>query len=378
MKHGFFLLYSVVLLCFSVFSYLFIDPNLLYFKNFYSGFFAEQRIITTSLYIFFLFIFFLFYLVILWMIYKHKVQKRQLFWIIGATVGILFFSYPAILSYDIFNYITTAKVAFFYHENPYVVMPIEFIDEPFLSFTHAANKLALYAPFWIILTGMPYLLSFGNFIFLLFGFKLLVSVFYVATIVLLWKMTKNSFSVAVFALNPLVIIETVVSGHNDIVMMFFVLLSFYLLKQGKMALGLLAISMSIFIKYATIILLPIFFYVAWIIVRKQNINWDTIFRVCAGAMFFVFLLSPLREEIYPWYAIWFLLFLPLIPIRKLFFYIFIAFSLGLLLRYVPFMLFGTYIGQTPLIKTIVTFSFPIFVFLYLLFKRKLWVKTFFQ
>lgn len=370
MKFGL-LLYFGLLLCVSFFSYTFIDPNLFYFKNLYTGIFIQHRIIVTSFYIFFLFLFFLFYFFFLWKVYRNKVQPYEFFWVIAIAVGILFFSYPAMLSYDIFNYITTAKVAFFYHENPYVVMPIDFIGEPFLSFTHAANKLALYAPFWILLTGIPYLFSFGNFIFLLFGFKLLISSFYIATIVLLWKMTKNYFPVAVFALNPLVIIETLVSSHNDIVMMFFALLSFYVLKQKKMALGLVAISMSIFIKYATVVLLPIFFYVAWKIVRKQNINWDTTFSVCAGVMFFMFLLSPIREEIYPWYAIWFIGFIPLLPTKKFVLIASIILSFSLSLRYVPYMLLGTYLFPTPILKNVISFV-PIFLFsIYYVLKKKI-------
>lgn len=371
MKYWFFLFYFSTLLFFSLFTYSFVDPNLFYFKNLYTGFSTEHRTIATSVYVLFVFLFFLLYFLFLWMVYKQKVQKNELFWIIGGTVAILIFSYPAMLSYDIFNYITTAKVTFFYHENPYIIMPIEFIGEPFLSFTRAANKIALYGPFWILLTGIPFFLSFGNFIFMLLSFKFFVSVFYIAIVMLLWKMTKNVYSVAVFALNPLVIIETLVSGHNDIVMMFFAVLSFYFVKRSKFVLGIMAIILSIFIKYATIVLLPILLYVVWKIIREQKLRWDSIFTACIWSMFFVFLLSPLREEIYSWYAVWYLVFIPLIYERKVILYTSMIFSFGLMLRYVPYMFFGTYLSPTPLLKNIFS-NLPPFLFLiYYVFKKKI-------
>src|SRR5260221_3326430 len=115
------------------------------------------------------------------------------------------------LSYDIFNYIATAKVLFLYHENPYIIMPIEFLGDPFLLFMHAANKLALYGPFWIIMTGIPFLFSVKNFILSLLLFKLFVASFYFGTILFFNKLAKNLLSIFVFGLNPLVIIETSVS-----------------------------------------------------------------------------------------------------------------------------------------------------------------------
>ena len=165
------------------------------------------------------------------LINKKKIVFKDLRFLIFITIVILFFSYPGMLSFDIFNYIVTAKVLFFYHENPYIIMPIEFVGDPLLSFTHAANKISLYGASWILITAIPYFVGIGNFLLTLFSFKLFVSMFYLGTVFLIWKISKNLISVALFSLNPLVIIETLVSGHNDIVMVFFSLFSFYILMK---------------------------------------------------------------------------------------------------------------------------------------------------
>lgn len=371
MKKFIIILYSVFLLLFTIFSYFFVDPNLSYLKNIYSDFAFTNRSLSTIFYIFFIFLFFIFYGIFLRLGIKKKLSIREIFLLVFITSGILSFSYPAMLSYDIFNYLATSKVLFFYHENPYIVMPIELTGEPLLSFIHAANKIALYGPVWVILTGIPYFLGFGNFIINLFLLKFLAGIFYLSTVFIVWKMSKSVISVVLFALNPLIIIETLVSGHNDIVMVFLVLLSFFLLAEKKILLGVLFFALSIFIKYTTIILLPIFLLMLWKAIRKKEFHLQDIFYASSLLMLIAFLLSPIREEIYPWYAIWFISFSFLIPNKKILLYASVAFSFSLLLRYTPYMLTGTYAGQTPFIKEIISFIFPIVALVYYGFKKKI-------
>ncbi|OIP58204.1 MAG: hypothetical protein COX79_00025 [Candidatus Levybacteria bacterium CG_4_10_14_0_2_um_filter_36_16] len=354
--------YCCLLFFFSFFSYLFIDPGLLYLRNFYTGFFSENRLVVIILYTLFICLFFLTYYLFIKLVRSEKLPLKQIFLLIVANVSILLFSYPAILSFDIFNYIATAKVAFFYHENPYIVMPYEFIGDPLLLFMHAANKVALYAPFWTLLSAIPHLLGFNNFLITLFNLKFFISLFYVAGAFLVWKISKNIYSVVLFALNPLIVIETLVSSHNDIVMMFFALCAFFFAFKKKFILALLFLFFSIFIKYATIVLLPIFIYMLIKYKSGEKIDQQNIFLIAAFLMFIVFLFSFLREEIYPWYAIWFLTFISFLPKKKNLVVLSTALSFGLLLRYVPFMFLGTYFGLTPLIKVCVT-VIPVFIVL---------------
>lgn len=279
------------------------------------------------------------------------------------------FSYSAMLSSDIFNYLTTAKVLFTYQENPYIVMPIEFIGDPNLLFTHAANKIALYGPVWIALSGVPYYLGFGNVLLVLLNFKILAIFFYLGLIWIIHKLTKNDLPVILFALNPLVIIEVLIGNHNDVVMMFMTLFAFFLLKRKKILLACLFLIFSILIKYATIFLLPIFIMIAYKIYKNEKIDWDKTYLYSWFFMIIIFFLSALRVEIYPWYAIWFLVFAFLIPQNKIVLYSSLAISFGLLFRYVPFMLLGTHFGITPLFKTTVTFLPLLLVAVYVYFKK---------
>lgn len=378
MKKIIFFLYPAFLSLFTIFSYVFVDSNLAYLKNFHSDFSFSNRLLTTIFYVSSVIIFFIFYAFFIYLGVKKKINLKELFMLLGMTVIILFFSYPAMLSYDIFNYLATSKVLFFYRENPYIIMPIEFLGDPLLAFTHAANKTALYGPFWVLLTGVPYSLGFGNFIITLFSFKIFIVIFYLFTNLLIWKITKSIFSVILFSLNPLIIIETLVSGHNDIVMIFLTFLSFFLLMQKKIFLGILFFILSVLIKYATVFLFPIFLYVIWKLIKNKVIDWTKVYFSSSLLMLIAFFLSPIREEIYPWYAIWFLSFSFLIPSKEILIYISEAFSFGLLFRYVPFMLSGTHAGLTPFIKSVITFLPPFLVGLYLIIKKKIWEKISFR
>lgn len=367
-------LFYIVILAFIGFSYLFIDSNLIYLNFLYSDFFFRERLTVAIMYIAFVLCFYVFYL---YFLIKEQNSKKLSLKLLCAPL-LLVFSYPAVLSYDIFNYIFTAKVLFFYHENPFIVMPIEFVGDPLLLFTRAANKLALYGPAWVLITGISYLFGMGNFILTMFSFKLFVLFFYLGTSWLIWKITKNKTSVYFFALNPLVFIETLVSGHNDIVMIFFALLTFYLVEKKKVVLSIISLLVSFGIKYATIFLIPAYLFSLINRYKGKSYKETNVYVYSFTAMIIIFFLSYLREEIYPWYAIWFLSFASLCIKNSFIKYFSIILSVSLLFRYVPYMLLGTYAGVTPFVRSFVTFApITLFVIIFVLY-RYVWQKNLFR
>jgi hypothetical protein len=85
------------------------------------------------------------------------------------------------------------------------------------------------------------------------------------------------------------------------------------------------------------------------------------------ALFGVFLLSPIREEMYPWYAIWWIACVAFIPIkRRDFLHTAVCWlTLGLMLRYVPWIATREYGGMVPRIREILTWiPFCMYLFWY--------------
>lgn len=361
--------YIILIFSFVIFSYTLLNPDISYLSFLKTN--IVDKSISAYVYAFFVFVFSGFYILVL-----RKREKMKLTFLkkIVLISSLLIFSYPAMLSYDIFNYFATAKVTFFYFENPYVVMPIEFIGDPLLDFMHAANKTALYGPVWILLTGIPFLGGFGNFIPVIYLLKILILVFYLLTSALLWRITKDVYAVLLFSLHPLVLIETLVSSHNDIVMMFFAVFAFYLLSKKRVFLAILFLTLSVLIKFATLFLLPVFLYALVKTVRGMHLDWTKVYKYSFFSMLTIFFLSPLREEIYPWYAVWFLIFLPLMKISSAFRAVIIVFSVSLLFRYLPFLLTGTHFGITPPLKWTITFLPVAIAILYFFIVRK-WQKV---
>ncbi|MEK7572812.1 MAG: hypothetical protein AAB531_00150 [Patescibacteria group bacterium] len=337
-------------------------------KNLYTGFSLNFREMTTFIYLLLISAFFVLYILLLKNVnfFSKKIKANSKLFIFFLVPLI---AYPAILSFDLFNYIATAKILFYYHENPYIIMPIEFINDPVLLFTRAANKVALYGPGWIAISGIPYLLSFGKYILSIYIFKFFISLFYIGAGMLIWKITRSLFSVLLFMASPLIIVETLVSGHNDIVMMFFALLSFYFLRNKRIYFAIFFLLVSILIKYITIFLIPIFIITIIFIYQNKKIDWKNVYFICFLSMLLIFLLAFFREEIYPWYAIWPFSFLVLSPNHKVFLYSFISLTFGLMLSYSSYMYSGSYFGLSHAIRMLFIF-FPVVVFfLYYAFRK---------
>ena len=367
------IIYIVFLLFLSVFSWSFVGNNFPFFeKNYLFDFVHRIRWLPGTLYCAVIVIFFLFYFIFLYKAKRRKFQSKYIWKMIFLTVVMLIFSFPA-FSYDIFNYIATAKVTFLYRENPYVVMPIEIPNEPLLSFMNAANKTALYGPSWLLLTYIPLKLGLNNLLLTIYTFKGFMIFFYLALCFVIWKLSHKSVTALVFfALNPLVIIETLVSSHNDVVMMFFVLTSLYFFKRKQIGFSMVFYIFSIFIKFATVFLFPVYLYILYTeFYRKKVVTWEKIWFWSSVLMFMIFFLSPIREEIYSWYLIWPLSFVVLIQRQQLLRAITLGLSFGLLFRFAPFLFTLSWGGKTPLIKEIVTFIPPILFGIYYGVRKKI-------
>lgn len=366
--------YIIFILLFTIFSFTFFNTDIVNFPFLQFSVFSN-RLLVGGTYTLFILLFIGYFVYFLNFFSVKKNSRRVPFIKVVAISSLLVFSFPGMLSYDIFNYIASAKVTFFYKENPYVIMPIAFSGEPLLTFMHAANKTALYGPSWILLTYIPHALGLGYFFLTLYMFKLYVFVFYLLTVLLLYRMTKDIFRVGLFALCPLVLIETFVSGHNDIVMMFFAVMSFFMLEKKQIAPAILFLTISILIKFATMFLLPVFLLVVFKIITGKMISWKKMYLYSMTSMLCIFLLSSFREEIYPWYAIWFLVFLPLVEISKRIKVIVFIFTFSLLFRYVPYIVTLNHFGLTPYLKMIVTFI-PVLIVISYYYSKRLWQKVF--
>ena len=142
-----------------------------------------------------------------------------------------------------------------------------------------------------------------------------------------------------YAINPLILIESLVSPHNEVVMLTLVLLSIYLLVLSKKFFSLILLALSVSIKYFSVVLLPIYLLVG-------SDNWGQIFK--AGFYLWLFSLIPavILREPYSWYIVPVIGLAALCQSSKFIPKFSLALSAATLLRYWPFIYLGEYSSLT--------------------------------
>ncbi len=327
-----------------------------------------QRTFSTVIYLCILVLLYSLYGVVLRKIRTGAVTVHGLWKIVFCICLVLVLSYPA-FSYDMFNYMFTAKTVLVYHKNPYEVMPMQFASiDPWVGVMRWIHLPSAYTPLWIALSLPAYFFGFGTFLLILWNLKIAAAVFYLLAVKGIYTVLKNVepdnalVGMAVFALNPLIIIESLVSGHNDIIMMAIAIWSMvFFIRKKQYVLSWFLLALSVGMKLMTIFLIPSF-----------ALRWKRSIALAGMALGFVLVI--LNREVLPWYFVWIMPFVALMPRRGNITMVAGAFSLGLLLRYAPFLYYGHWNDPVPTIKWWVA-TLPILAScLIVLFQSKLFLR----
>ena len=322
----------------------------------YVGYF--NRPLSTYLYIFLMVALFSFYLYFLIRSYVGKLHKKFVWTLVGSVAVIFAFSYNA-FSYDLFNYIFDAKIITQYQQNPYEHKALDYAGDPMLSFMRWTHRVYPYGPGWLTLTTPLSFVGLQIFLPTFFLFKFLMaasfvgSVYFIGKILQKIKPERELFGIVFFALNPLVLIEALVSAHLDIVMIFFGLWAFYLLLTKKYIFSLVVFAFSVSIKFATVFLLPVYLMVWYLFYKKKNINWHMVFLVSTVLMAVTVYVASTRTNFQPWYL---LLPLAFAAFSAWAFYVLlpaIIISSFSLLTYVPFLFTGNWDKPIPQILAMI-------------------------
>lgn len=376
--------YFIICVLFFIFSFTQVDLSLTLSQSSllqtaqrylqYVGYF--QRPLATTLFVGFTILLFGFYLFFLRCAQKNILSRKQVWFLIITTTVLLMFSYNA-FSYDIFNYIFDAKIITHYQQNPYEHKALDYPSDPMLSFMRWTHRNYPYGPTWLLLTVPLSYLGLNYFLLTFFLFKTLMAAAFLGTAYFIEKIVKKLhpgrevLSLALFALNPFIIIESIVSGHHDIVMMFFAVSATYFFIRKKYIVWFFLFVFSVGIKFATIFLLPVFVGVFFLARRKTLINWEHICKYFAILMVIAIVLSSLRTELQPWYLLWVLPFVVLLKQQRYILALVIGGSLGALLSYAPWLYQGDWNGNVIPMKFAIFSFIPLFSLVFVfLFKGK--------
>lgn len=211
-----------------------------------------------------------------------KVNKNNLKNYFLIFSFLLIFIWP-ISSNDTFSYIYQSRIISHHHENPYEHSYSEFKNDQLYKLLENkwSNRYSPYGPLFLNIGSAITKITNNNLIASLLLFKFIIWLFFIGSANLIYKITKSSSSFYLFAFNPYLLFEFLINGHNDIIVIFFLLLSIYYLfktswQSQSLALGFL--FLAFLTKAYAIIFLPL--AGLKIILNKKPINEKILTFLC--------------------------------------------------------------------------------------------------
>jgi hypothetical protein len=176
--------------------------------------------------------------------------------------------YP-ITSLDSINQAIQVRVLTVHQANPLLIPASNFSSDPFTSYDDAQNVPSPYGPLAIILSAGPALLAGNNLLALALLEKMMPILFALGCFRLVWLLASRVAphrrwqALLLIGWNPLLLLETAGNGHNESILLFFVLLAFYLLIAGPRWLALPVLALAALINSLALIFLPLLVVVLW-------------------------------------------------------------------------------------------------------------------
>jgi alpha-1,6-mannosyltransferase len=228
------------------------------------------------------------------------------FWVSTLSVLLFLCASRALLSRDLFEYSLRSRMITVYGLNPYIHTPLDIKSDMFFPYSIWKKYTECYGPLWVIL-GLPHtLLAKNSFILSRLFHKLTLFAFFVPSVFVffklasLLKLNKPGLVTLAFFLNPLVIILTLVDGHNEIAMLFFFLLALYFLLTERHILALFMLTMAINIKFIYTLVIPLFaIYIFLNNKRKVFALIKFLTGLILSAAFTLIVSFPFGKEILP-------------------------------------------------------------------------------
>jgi hypothetical protein len=184
--------------------------------------------------------------------------------VIGGTLAfIIMFLFMAPLdARDIYDNIFHGRILGVYGANPFRDLISGFPHDPFFQYPYWKNSPSAYGPFWETLAGITAWLAGDGIITNILAFKILPGIFHLASIAVVISFLRRSqpqhalSGALLLGWNPVLLYETWGNGHNDIAMMFWVLLTALLMSQKRYSLGTLSLVAGTLIKFIPALLIP--------------------------------------------------------------------------------------------------------------------------
>jgi hypothetical protein len=238
--------------------------------------------------------------------YVARRAHGKVAWVIVIAGSLLFgvllsYIYPIDAS-DLFNNIMDGRIRSVYGANPLVQVADQFKQDEFFPLVSWSYFPSTYGPVWVLLAGATSRLAGNDILGNVLAFKWLPGLFLLGSIALIAGVLKRHTSrsvlagVLLLAWNPVVLYEVWGNGHNDIIMVFWVLLAVWAMLEKRYTLANLALVMGVLVKFIPALLLPVSVLVALTQLPDWRLRLRYLFLSALGGALLVFLAyAPLWE-----------------------------------------------------------------------------------
>ena len=193
----------------------------------------------------------------------------------GAAALLSYVVSPVMFSTDIFAYAMYGRAMSVHGGNPYAeAMPFPDTDPFYVQFGEVYLP-SWYGPVWTFISAGATWLTGENLGATVLAFRLIAICCALAASGFIWSCLRKyspenaARGLVLFLWNPLLVMETGLSGHNDPVMLALVVLGVWLHLRGHKACAVIALTLSALVKCLTGMLIPLYM----LLVLRESKTW---------------------------------------------------------------------------------------------------------
>lgn len=187
---------------------------------------------------------------------------------IGLICALLLLGLYPITALDVVLYVVRARLWALYGGSPMLAWPANFPQDPFIHLGgEYIREVSPYGPLWELIAQIPIRLGILDIGAGTIAMKVIALISYLCMAVLIgWyarqdspqNRVSNVTAMTFFALNPMVLLEAIGNGHNDMLMLALLTLGLVLWQRDHWAWAALALTGAALIKVTGLIFMPLF------------------------------------------------------------------------------------------------------------------------
>ena len=191
---------------------------------------------------------------------------------IGVLSGMLLVGLYPITALDVALYVVRARLWAFYGGSPMLAVPANFPQDPYIGLSGEYGKeVSPYGPLWELIAQVPIRLGLFDIGTGILAMKIISLLSYIGMALLIGWYARTSraqplqqeginplTAMTFFALNPLVLLEAIGNGHNDMLMLALMTLGLVLWQRDRWAWATFALTLATLVKMTGLIFMPLF------------------------------------------------------------------------------------------------------------------------